>query len=482
MLHALRSRLLRCCRHVTQLRRRVRPPWAHLATPSPERIARIHAGMRRNASRQRMWLSASQTPYEFVLSATQPGVGPNAAAPPIRRDSIRFSLTSATGGDESSHVRLLPDAPQPLETPNPCNTIGVFKAGVAIDRHALPAGLYTLSAHADVDPFVLPDGDNVADAHADLQGWRIYVPPPATAAPALRIGQRFLVFPEANTTYYDASGIEIPRGDVTMRVATLVQTGARKLTFAVAGYARHIVTDKDGAPTQISGLTPLVDDGNVRRLNAIYDGRKVWGRGGLGADCVLRDAGGTWSGGGPNSRPFTVVHVFRTYRSSYELAIGSQVGAISGGRQSSFEDESPLVVVLDVPGDTTFSAVGGTGSIGVRSRSANAAPAPVTSAAPVRLMGPNPECAAYYTYFADAWDMNRAYSLTPPPYPQTGVKTGMTHEQVSWQIGYPAEYGTPAELDRLNAWRYDNLPPFSYWVYFGPDGRVTKFGPDGQLP
>ena len=258
---------------------------------------------------------------------------------------------------------------------------------------------------------------------------------------------------------------------------------AEKLTFGVSAYDRKIVTGIGGAPTQISGIVPVVDDGSVRRLNARYAGRRIWGRGGLGAQCILRDPGGTWGAGGPNSRPYTILHIFRIYRSSFELGIGGQIGAIGGGRQSAFVDESPLVVWLDVPSDTTFTAVGGTGSVGVSAKPAgprtSSAPAPTPGRA---VLGPNPECAAYFAYFADGWDLNRAYSLVPPPYPQTGVKVGMTHEQVAWQIGYPAAYGSAAWLDSLEAWRYDNLPPFSYWVYFGADGRVTKYGPDGQLP
>ncbi len=345
--------------------------------------------------------------------------------------------------------------------------------------------MYTLSADATVDPFTLPDGDPVAGARATLSDWSIYLPPQPAATPAMRVGQRFLVLPDATTVYTGDRGSEISRREITMHVAVLSRMDGKKLTLRVSGSPRVIVADAGNAPTQLPGLPPLVDDGVVRGLNRRYDGQRVWGRGGLGAQCVLDAAGGTWSGGGPNSRPYTVKHVFRIYRSSYDLAIGGQIGAIGGGRQSEFQDDSPLVVWLDVPADVTYSTISGTGGMSVRAqRSGVQTPPPQTPAPkmPVHL-GPNDACVAYFSYFADAWDMDRAYSLSPPP-PGIGttVKTGMTHEQVAWVLGYPAGYGSPAQLDRIQAWRYDNLPPFSYWVYFDTSGHVTKFGPDGQLP
>ena len=110
-------------------------------------------------------------------------------------------------------------------------------------------------------------------------------------------------------------------------------------------------------------------------------------------------------------------------------------------------------------------------------------------------MAPSPSCVAWYTYFADGWDMTREYALQPATraHPEWGtailnavmqgkVQARMTREQVAWAIGYPGEYGPIAKFHSMSKWRYDDISPFNYWVYFDAKGRVSKFGPDGQLP
>jgi hypothetical protein len=57
----------------------------------------------------------------------------------------------------------------------------------------------------------------------------------------------------------------------------------------------------------------------------------------------------------------------------------------------------------------------------------------------------------------------------------------MTHEMVSSILGYPAAYGTIAQLDRLAVWSYDAPTPFQSTVYFRGDA-VIKYNPPGNLP
>ena len=61
------------------------------------------------------------------------------------------------------------------------------------------------------------------------------------------------------------------------------------------------------------------------------------------------------------------------------------------------------------------------------------------------------------------------------------VVIGMTHEMVAAVLGYPAHYGTVAQLDRLTKWNYDAPTPFQSSVTFH-EGRVTEYDPPGNQP
>jgi len=94
---------------------------------------------------------------------------------------------------------------------------------------------------------------------------------------------------------------------------------------------------------------------------------------------------------------------------------------------------------------------------------------------------------------ADPWEIERHFSLRDPrehpEWParfqsalkQNTVLPGMTHEMVSSILGYPAAYGTIAQLDRLAVWSYDAPTPFQSTVYFRGDA-VIKYNPPGNLP
>jgi hypothetical protein len=448
-------------------------------TPSPEQVARARAWMRYRAMNIGMFAYPAKPPYEFVLKSYAQGFGPDAPAPPIRRDSLRFSLNRIGGVDASSHVHLLDEVPQTDQMPNPCDRRGVFAAGFAIDPRGLPAGMYVLRADAGVDPMTLDDGDVVSGAKAHLTEWRIYIPATAAQLPQKQLGQQFLLLPGESTLYRDASDREIPRRDIVMHTATLTHIDGDSIELAVQGTPYLLREKVAGSIAQIDGLLPMVEDVAVRDLNARYAGRSIWGRGGFGSECVLETAGGTLGASGPSDKPYRVKRVFRIYRSYYDLAIGAEIGAMGGERKSSFIDESPIVVWLDIPPDAEFTGIMGTGAMNIAARPAGSVPA--APATPAHL-GPSDACVAYYMNFADTWDMERAYSLVPPPSRLGEMRAGLTREQVTWILGYPSEYAPISNLNRLSAWRYDNLQPFNYWVYFDAQGRVTKFGPDGQLP
>ncbi|HET7815084.1 MAG TPA: hypothetical protein VFL13_12005 [Candidatus Baltobacteraceae bacterium] len=448
---------------------RTPPPWAHnrfadIKLSDAQRAA-VRANELRFAAHQRMYIEPATEPYHFVLSVRITGEGDRPPTPQVDLTRFTAHLISSEGRDYGSHVRISAKAPQPVQAPNPCDTIVPFRAGLTIETRGLPPDLYSLSARAPIASFKLRDGTEITGANASVDGWHLYVPRPPRPAPALRIGQQFLVLPEASSLYYDEEGREILRSQIAMHPATLALMTPQRWTFSVEGFSRRIAIEPRSDWTQISGLPPLVSDANVTSLNERYDGKRVWGRGGLAALCAPGAAGAELSFGAPATESFIVKRVFRVYKSSYEFGIGPQVGAWSGGRQSSFVDESPVVIWLDVPKNTKFVSSGGySPGAGTPSGSGDGA------------------CAAYFTMFSDAWDMDRAYTFSASPYAQSEVAAGMTREQVARILGYPAVYGPVEKIMASKAWRYDNLPPFSYWVYFDDNGRVTKFGTDGRLP
>jgi hypothetical protein len=106
---------------------------------------------------------------------------------------------------------------------------------------------------------------------------------------------------------------------------------------------------------------------------------------------------------------------------------------------------------------------------------------------------PPGSCAQRYTSMADPWEIERNFALRDPrdhpEWParfrealaQRRILVGMTHEMVASVLGYPAQYGTVAQLDRLAKWDYDAPTPFQSSVTFRDD-RVVKYEPPGNLP
>jgi hypothetical protein len=329
----------------------------------------------------------------------------------------------------------------------------------------VPAGMYELTVSAQAEPVVSPRFGKLIPVPHQRLPFRIYIPREVDRNPRLHVGQRFLVFPEGPTRYRDEHGDEIDRREIVMHAATLQSIDRNEFAFAVDGSRRKIII-ASAPPSHLPGLLALSEDDPVAHaLNARYAGRKVWERGGIDVNCVGAVPGGIFSGGANGARPLTIQKIFRVARSAYELAIGHQLGASGGSRDSVFADEEPLLVRLDVPAGV-FPAADGSQS-----------------------------CLVWYRFFSDAWDLQREYSVRSaseehPDWPRhildliarDELEKGMTHEQVAWAFGYPAHYGAPPSIDALPAWRYDNLLPFSYWVYFDSHGTVRTFGPDGRLP
>jgi len=380
----------------------------------------------------------------------------------------------------------------PPRRPDP-PAMGVTWLNVQWHTDGLAPNLYTLKVSAPVQATDTATGKPVSLPPASASA-TLYLPPAPDKPPALAVGQRFLCLPDDADPlpYTDAHGQTPPLSTVSLKTWTLTGASGKTLTFTVEGRPGPLALTTTGKDvfsqadvSLLPGLVPLVEDNTLRRLRARYEGRQVWGYGGVGAQFPPTPGGGVDGFSATSSEPVTIVRLVRLALPNVTLAMGGQLGAMGGDRQSEFSTRNPLLVVLGLPRGLQVTSASGSGAASAQAMQG--------------VMGSQPTHRAGYLEYADAWDFERAYSLVAwrkqhadwPRTMQNAVKKGelrkgMTPEMAAWVSGFPAEYGTKAQLlarAKLPkaAWRYDNLSPFSFWIYFHA-GRVVSFGTDGELP
>jgi hypothetical protein len=389
----------------------------------------------------------TDTIYTYFAPDPIPGVFALHLSQSVTEDTIRVQLQDA------SYRTILPS---PFRALGPSGFPAALEAycqrddgGVtyrfAIGERGLAPGFYSIEADA-------PGNFNVR-----RRSIRIYVAPQPRAAPALRVGQRYLVVPVTNVVYADENGMAIPWSAISLHVARITSIGSATVMLDVAQTTYRIREERSSDSPALLGLAPLADDASQEEMDSWYAGKEVWNRGQLLSLCGTGSTAliDSKSGGGYDVGTVRVRHVYRVDVPFYILALGDMIGANGFGHASGFDVSSPLLVTLDVRD-----------------------PRPGFSA-----------CPQSYSLFADAWDMQRALSTVSvrtahPDWPPAmlediedhNIAVGMTHEMVAWSIGFPAFEGSPNELYRLSDWDYDSNPRATYSVHFGADGRVKSFG------
>lgn len=439
-------------------------------------------------------LSPAQDSETFVLRLEKDPRAPFTYT--VDPQKITNAVAEAAGRTVPSPGALFSLSPVPLyrtprRRPDP-PAMGVTWLTVRWRLDGLAPNLYTLKVSVPVQAADEATGQPVSlpDAQASTA---MYLPPAPNKPPSLTAGQQFLCLPDdaARLPYTDAHGQTPPLSMLTLKVWTLTGVSDKTLTFTVEGRPGPLSLTTTGADvfakedlSLLPGLVPLVEDDTLRRLRAKYEGKQVWGYGGVGAQFPLGD-GGLDGFSATSSKPVTIVRLVRLALPNVTLAMGGQLGAMGGDRQSEFAARNPLLAVLGLPHGLQVTGAAGSGAAGEK--------------AVQDVMGSPPASGAGYLEYADAWDFERAYSLVPwrkqhPDWPRAvrnavksgELRKGMTPEMAVWVSGFPAEYGTKAQLlarakRPKAAWRYDNLRPFSFWIYFHA-GRVVSFGTDGTLP
>jgi hypothetical protein len=181
---------------------------------------------------------------------------------------------------------------------------------------------------------------------------------------------------------------------------------------------------------------------SLRRLRHTYEGRTVYGYGGIAVSCAP-----DWTRFYPATTPIRVRSIRREHTVTW-LGTGHASYPYVGGL--GFIAWNPVRVVFS-PTDATPSGTN------------------------YRVGGAAGDCPALL--LAD-WQAESVLSTSPPPssiptVASPEVKVGMSRDQVAWIRGYPNEMGDRATLRKEVAWRYGTMPMNSSTITFNGD-RVAS--------
>ncbi len=256
-----------------------------------------------------------------------------------------------------------------------------------------------------------------------------------------RTGQRFLYLGGRGrgnpSKDYRRASRPLPHRQVYGRVFILTAYEKGRATFSVEGLGK--VTLRSASRTDFPGLSPILGDPGLATVQRAYVGKRVWQYGGPDVSCQPVPSTFLSFGGSPQ-QSLRVRRVLRVARpSDLKLAGGDGFGGYAASDQGDVMTGTPLVVQLEKPkGLYMESASGGEDLLQLTDK-------------------PNAEllrrCPPFTVLFADAWQLERTYSFTPPP-PGLNPRSrlvGLTRSQYAWRGGFPSStFGTKARLLTLN--------------------------------
>ncbi len=399
-----------------------------------------------------IWMNfaASSVPHVFALHfsrgwVTRPGIPSHLQLP---QSAIRVALQNTGSAVIPNPISELGRSGLPSALEQYCRPDdGGVTYLYGIDEDRLAKGFYNIAVSAP------------RNVHVHTRNIPMYVAPKPNALPSLRTGQKCLVLPppsdagvkEMRIKYEDRAHGEIPFHNISLHVARIVSIGNTTVTLAVSQTHYRLRESRSGNSPALLGLVPILEDPAQQAMESRYAGKRVWIRGDLQNFCASEPGLDIdWP-----TRTARIQHIYRVDVPFFELALGHHIGASGFGRDSGFETSSPLLV--------TF--------------------------APAKEEAGRAHCADRFSFFADAWDLQRALSINSvskahPNWPAAMVDAikhgkvhiGMTHEMVAWALGFPPYRRPLGELYRLSNWTYDDQPANNTYVEFGADGKVRHFG------
>lgn len=381
---------------------------------------------------------------------------------------LRWTLTPPKGRERDFAVEIKGGMPERIEMPPRAQTPASRSLIVRLNYQGLTAGLYRLRVHPAPDA-VLRDHRPVKIQDALLS---FYLPNPVQP-PKAEVGQTFLCLPDSERLafpYRDERDQPLDWRKVALRLWRLTQVKPDELEFAIEGLSGRARCVWEGDIVQLPSLLPIVEEPTVRKLRARYEGKHVWGYGGIGAIALLPDRNAFASFGFERLKPARVLLLRRVWKPWVSLALGSTAGYI-GERMYRVLTHHPLFVRL-LPEGRAYT---GFGSF------------PGHSPFEKGMDNPRRYALGFYAWHADEWDFERAYSLQSPlelskrweARERRALRTGelakgLRHEVVAWIWGWPSLYGTKQELMRLSQWIYEDVPPFEATLTFR-NGRLVSW-------
>jgi hypothetical protein len=270
------------------------------------------------------------------------------------------------------------------------------------------------------------------------------------------------------------------------RILTLQRLEGKKAIFNAEGLGEieRVGSSAQGFPD----LSPLIADPDLAALKRKYEGKTVWGYGGLKTQC-FPDANGSVGKGVPMTQGVTVRRVARLGKPQFLNVQGGAGDDVGHGADALAL--TPLVFLLDATpfrstGDLGFSSSGPAGEADSPPTPPDPDPANADLQRFMELASRPDLCGLDVPYaLMDTWAAERVFSLTPPSkelltlsrnLPPVG--RGLTRWQYAWLNGFPSStFGSLSELLTLPKWQYRNIP-FAATVSFDQEGRVN----DVQVP
>lgn len=369
-----------------------------------------------------------------------------------------FSLQAEYWGKEA------PVVPLPAASPEG------FPKQVRIPFRFSYAGLpskemYVLTLRAAPDAVVADGAPVLASTYTTVT---LYIPA-LPVPPKIAEGRPFFCVPLTGEgfPYRDAQGKPIEWRRAALRKWTLVRRTGNTLEFAIEGTPTRAYYEWDGI-SDLPTLLPMIDEPTVRQLKARYEGKRVWGYGGLSASAVLPPPSQTVGLGFEKDKPARILRIVRVWRPWTALTVGSML--YIGGRDDFFYTHQPLLVQL-LPEGRAKAAVGVNAGIEAIERV---------------MSQPRRYAIGFIELHADLWDFERSYSLQSPyelsrrwsaterrAWRSGELAKGIRHEVVAWILGWPPGYGTKDDLKRLDLWVYPDVP-FPAELYFR-NGRLVRW-------
>jgi hypothetical protein len=299
-------------------------------------------------------------------------------------------------------------------------------------------------------------------------------------------GQRFFCLADGETFPLTTSdGKPATRAEWALKLMVLRESGADRLVFANEDGTKTCVLSLSGPrpePEQLpGGIYPVLEDAETEAMREKYEGKSVWAYSGFSLDAVMPDPKLSVSVGfSGRTAPAKFRRLLRLRLPRPVILSAGQFGGYIGETETAFAAYDPLIVLLEptgASGSVSASAVGGLSPEGE-----------------AMLQSPRKYALGYYAVFAGAWDLERGISRMSLTQASRGwsptfrkavlageLRKGMTPEMVAWVQGWPSQYGTQAEVQRLDTWIYGDIPPYDVRVFFR-NGRVTGWTEPVQLP